>query len=84
MKTKPTIHLDLRTDHGRRTFEVGLVNFTDAELAFLVKVFANADKGSSVEFGVGQTEDGRQCMQFTVGKPAFAEPTLFVGSNDAP
>lgn len=73
MKIPPTLHLDLRTSSGRRTFEVGLASFTDAEIEFLIKVFGRADKGSSVEFAVGQTEDGRQCMQFTVGKPVFAE-----------
>ena len=68
MKINPTIHLDLRTEHGRRTFELSLATFTPDELRFLVTTFARADKGTSVEFGVGQTEDGRQCMQFTFGK----------------
>lgn len=69
MKTDPSIHLDLRTEHGRRTFEIGLGSFSDAEIKFLIGVFTRADKGTSVEFGVGQTEDGRQSMQFTIGQP---------------
>ena len=71
MKMQPTIHLDLRTEHGRRTFELSLAAFTPDEVRFLVGTFARADKGSSVEFEVGKTEDGRDCMQFVVGKPSF-------------
>lgn len=71
MKINPTIHLDLRTEHGRRTFELSLASFTPDELRFLVMTFARAEKGTSVDFNVGKTEDGRDCMQFIVGKPAF-------------
>ena len=71
MKIKPTIHLDLRTEHGRRTVELSLGAFTADELRFLVTTFARADKGSAVEFEVGKTEDGRDCMQFVIGKPVF-------------
>lgn len=68
MKVIPTIHLDLRTQSARQMFDVSLAALTDGEISFLIGVFAKADRGTSVEFGVGQTEDGRQCMQFTIGK----------------
>lgn len=68
MKFTPTINLDLRTQSARQIFNVSLADLSDGEIIFLVDTFARADKGSSVEFGVGQTEDGRRCMQFTIGK----------------
>lgn len=68
MKVVPTIHLDLRTDSARQLFTVSLAALSEGEIKFLIETFARADRGSSVEFGVGQTEDGRQCMQFTIGK----------------
>lgn len=68
MKVVPTIHLDLRTDSARQMFTVSLAELSEGELKFLIETFARADKGSAVAFGVGQTEDGRQCMQFTIGK----------------
>ena len=70
MKLIPTIHLDLRTQGARQMFNVSLAALSDAEVLFLAETFARADRGTFVEFGVGQTEDGRQCMQFTVGKVA--------------
>jgi hypothetical protein len=68
MKVVPTIHLDLRTDSARQMFTVSLAALSDGEIKFLAETFARADRGTAVEFGVGQTEDGRQCMQFTIGK----------------
>lgn len=68
MKFIPTIHLDLRTQSARQILNVGLAALSDPEVLFLVETFARAEGGASVEFGVGQTEDGRRCMQFTIGK----------------
>lgn len=68
MRVIPTIHLDLRTEGARQMFTVSLAALSDGEIKFLAETFARADRGSAVEFGVGQTEDGRQCMQFTIGK----------------
>lgn len=68
MKVIPTIHLDLRTGSARRMFTVSLAALSDGEIKFLAETFARADRGTAVTFGVGQTEDGRQCMQFTIGK----------------
>lgn len=72
----PTIALDLRTAKARQTFSVGLASFTEAELHFMMETFSRAEGGSSVEFGVGQTEDGRQCMQFTIGKMQGTQEVL--------
>lgn len=66
MSFQPTIHLDLRLQSARQMFSVGLGEFTDAELKFMAETFARADQG--VEFNVGQTDDGRQCMQFVIGQ----------------
>lgn len=73
MKIIPTIHLDLRTQSARQLFNVSLASLSEPEVLFLVETFARAEGGTSVEFGVGQTEDGRQCMQFTIGKVAEVE-----------
>lgn len=73
MNIVPTIHLDLRTQSARQTFDVSLADFSEAEISFLITVFARADRGTYVNFGVGQTEDGRQSMQFTIGKIAEVE-----------
>ena len=68
MKFKPTLCVDFRAETGRRTFNVGLESFSEDELLYLAQTFANADRGSFVEFGIGQTEDGRRCMQFIIGR----------------
>lgn len=66
----PTIHLDLRTQDVRTSFDVSLAPMDDQELIQLADIFALADKGQSVQIGTGKTEDGRQCLQFVVGKGA--------------
>ena len=70
MTTPQVISLDFRYAHGRRTFDVGVDSFTEAELKFLAETFAQADKGTAVDFNIGATDDGRRCMQFIVGKPS--------------
>lgn len=73
MKVVPTIHIDLRSQSARQMLNVSLATLSDAEIKFLMETFARAEGGSFVEFTVGQTEDGRQCMQFTIGKTPEVE-----------
>jgi hypothetical protein len=73
MKIIPTIQLDLRTDSARQMFAVSLAALSDGEIKFLAETFARGNRGTNVIFGVSQTEDGRQCMQFTIGKVTEAE-----------
>jgi len=66
MKVKPTLTVNLHCEEGRAMFQLDLESFNSAEREFMVRAFKRAEEGAS--FVVDQTEDGRQCMKFTLGK----------------
>ena len=73
MRTKPTLIINLHCEEGRGMIQMSLDSFSKVERAFMVSLFGKAEQGSAVDFCVGDTPDGRHCMQFTVGLPEKAD-----------
>jgi hypothetical protein len=66
MKVIPTLALDLRTQERRQTLNISLSDFDAEELALLSGVIGGTE-GSMIECGIGNTDDGRICLQLVVG-----------------
>ena len=66
MKVTPTLAVNLHSSTGRGFFQLDLTSMTEMEMRFMNAVFEKSGQG--VEFGVGESADGRPVLQFTIGK----------------